>query len=292
MSKHLKLHAYIPLLFVIFLLLAACASKQAAAPNQSNAPAIAASSASSVPTATPSPSPASKVLTIGTTGELFPYVYKNTKDNKLEGYEVDVWNAISQKLGYKIEWQVAEFAGLFGLMDTGKIDTITNSISVTDARKEKYYFTTPYIYSGPQLVVKKGNDAIQTLEDLKGKKIAIVSGSAYVNYVKEADKDNKIQIVNYESGDATLNDVALGRVDATFATRASGLAQIKKTGLPLQLAGKQLSVAPAAGPFVKNEKTKTFVEQINKALQELQNDGTLTKLSVQWYTEDLSKPAP
>lgn len=272
------------LMIVILSLLTACGAKSTVAPAASEAPAAA--------TAAPTNSSeaANKVITIGTTGGFYPYVFKNTADNKLEGYEVDIWEAVGEKIGYQIDWKTAEFAGLFGLLEAGKIDTIANSIAVTDARKGKYYFAEPYVYSGAQLVVKKGNDSIKTLADLKGKKIAVQSGTNFANLVKEADKENQITVVNYESADGEFNDVALGRVDATFATRANALAQIKKTGLPLQLAGDQLTVIPAANPFVKNDTNKAFVEKVNKALETLRNDGTLAKISVKWFTEDLSKP--
>ncbi|OPH58910.1 hypothetical protein BC351_21445 [Paenibacillus ferrarius] len=232
----------------------------------------------------------SKVLTIGSTGGFYPYVFQNSETNKLEGYEVDVWTEIGKKIKYEIKWQTSEFSGLFGLLDTGKINTIANSISVTDERKKKYLFDEPYAYSGAQLVVKKGNDGIQSLENLKGKKVAIQSGTNFINFVKDFDKKGEITVVNYETAEAGFNDVALSRVDATFSTKASALATIKKTGLPLQLAGQQFNVLPAANPFLTNEDNKKLIEQVNKAFQELRKDGTLSNLSKKWFTEDLTNP--
>ncbi|UKS28862.1 amino acid ABC transporter substrate-binding protein [Paenibacillus sp. HWE-109] len=233
---------------------------------------------------------ANKVLSIGTTAGFYPYVFQNSETNKLEGYEVDVWTEIGKKIKYEIKWQTSEFSGLFGLLDTGKINTIANSISVTDERKKKYLFDDPYVYSGAQLVVKKGNDGIQSLENLKGKKVAIQSGTNFINFVKDFDKKGEITVVNYETAEAGFNDVALSRVDATFSTKASALATIKKTGLPLQLAGQQFNVLPAANPFVTNDENKQLVEQVNKAFQELRKDGTLGNLSKKWFTEDLTNP--
>lgn len=232
----------------------------------------------------------SKVLTIGSTGGFYPYVFQNSETNKLEGFEVDVWTAIGKKINYDIKWQTSEFSGLFGLLDTGKINTIANSIAVTEERKKKYLFGEPYVYSGAQLVVKKGNDQIESLENLKGKKVTIQSGTNFINFVKEFDKKGEIQVVNYETADAGFNDVALGRVDATFSTKASALATIKKTGLPLQLGGKQFNVIPAANPFLDNEENKKLQAEVNKALQELRKEGKLSEFSKKWFTEDLTNP--
>ncbi|MFD0589461.1 amino acid ABC transporter substrate-binding protein [Paenibacillus sp. GCM10027627] len=231
-----------------------------------------------------------KKLVIGSTGGFYPYVFQNSETNKLEGFEVDLWEEIAGLTGYEVEWKTSEFSGLFGLLDTGKIDTIANSIAVTEERKKKYLFSDPYVYSGAQLVVKEGNDAIQSLEDLKGKKIGIQLGTNFVNLVKEFDTKGEIEIVNYESADAGFQDVAIGRIDATFATKASALGTIQKTQLPLQLGGKQLTTIPAANPFVNKEENKELVLKVNEALQKLRDNGTLAKISEKWFTQDLTNP--
>ncbi|MBH5318731.1 amino acid ABC transporter substrate-binding protein [Paenibacillus sp. GSMTC-2017] len=231
-----------------------------------------------------------KKLVIGSTGGFYPYVFQNSETNKLEGFEVDLWEEIAKLTGYEVEWKTSEFSGLFGLLDTGKIDTIANSIAVTEERKKKYLFSEPYVYSGAQLVVKEGNTSIQSLEDLKGKKVGIQLGTNFVNLVKEFDKAGEIEIVNYESADAGFQDVAIGRIDATFATKASALGTIQKTKLPLQLGGKQLTTIPAANPFVNKEENNELVVQVNDALKKLREDGTLAKISEKWFTQNLTNP--
>lgn len=56
------------------------------------------------------------------------------------------------------------------MLETGKIDTISNQITTTPQRLEKYYFATPYVYDGAQIIVHKDNNEIKSFEDLKGKK--------------------------------------------------------------------------------------------------------------------------
>ncbi|GGG65641.1 amino acid ABC transporter substrate-binding protein [Paenibacillus radicis (ex Gao et al. 2016)] len=231
-----------------------------------------------------------KKLVIGSTGGFYPYVFQNSETNKLEGFEVDLWQEIAKLTGYEVEWKTSEFSGLFGLLDTGKIDTIANSIAVTEERKQKYLFSEPYVYSGAQLVVKQGNEAIQSLESLKGKKIGIQSGTNFANLVKEFDKKGEIEIVNYETAEAGFQDVAIGRIDATFATKASALGTINKTKLPLQLGGKQLTTIPAANPFLNNDGNKELVNQVNDALKKLRENGKLAEISEKWFTQDLTNP--
>lgn len=229
-----------------------------------------------------------KVIKIGMSGGYYPYTFKN-KDNKIDGFEVDVWNEIGKRTGYKAEFVTSSFSGLFGMLDAGKIDTIANEITITDKRKDKYLFTNAYVYSGAQMVVKKGNDSIKTLEDLKGKKIGVSLGSNYEQIIKDFDKNNEIKVVTYDNDGGMRQDVVLGRTDAMMDDKVSALAVVQENKLPLQLAGKDVQPLENAFPFVKNDENKAVVEKVNKALADMRADGTLEKLSKKWVNLDITK---
>lgn len=80
---------------------------------------------------------------VGMSGRYFPFTF--VKQDELQGFEVDVWNEIGKRNDYKVEFVTANFSGLFGLLETGRIDTISNQITITDARKAKYLFSDPYV---------------------------------------------------------------------------------------------------------------------------------------------------
>ncbi|REK75086.1 transporter substrate-binding domain-containing protein [Paenibacillus paeoniae] len=234
-----------------------------------------------------------KVVRIGTNGAFYPYSFKNTENgDKLEGYEIEIWEKIAEELDFTIEYVLTDFASLFGALESKKIDTIVNSIALSEERKTKYLFTDPYVYSGAQLVVKEENTTVNSLEDLKGKKIGLVAGNKIMlNYIKEADPEGKIEVVTYETGEGAFRDVLLGRLDATFSTKAAALAQIKKTGQPIRLAGEQFVVIPAGSPFLINDDNKAFVQEVNTTLKKLRDNGTIKQIAEKWYGEDISKPA-
>ncbi len=229
-----------------------------------------------------------KVIKIGMSGGYYPYTFKN-KENNIDGFEVDVWKEIGKRVGYKPEFVTASFSGLFGMLDAGKIDTIANEITVTDKRKEKYLFPDAYVYSGAQIMVKKGNDLIKTLADLKGKKIGVSLGSNYEQIVKDNDKSNEIKVVTYDNDGGMRQDVALGRIDAMMDDKVSALAVVQENKIPLQLAGKDVQPLENAFPFVKNDENKKVVEKVNKALADMKSDGTLTKISQKWVNIDITK---
>ncbi|MBE3686451.1 amino acid ABC transporter substrate-binding protein [Vibrio parahaemolyticus] len=222
---------------------------------------------------------------VGMSGRYFPFTF--VKQDKLQGFEVDMWDEIGKRNDYKIEYVTANFSGLFGLLETGRIDTISNQITMTEARKAKYLFADPYVIDGAQITVRKGNDSIKGVDDLAGKTVAVNLGSNFEQLLRQYDKDGKINIKTYDTG--IEHDVALGRADAFVMDRLSALELIKKTGLPLELAGEPFETIQNAWPFVNNEKGQKLQAEVNKALAEMRADGTVEKISVKWFGADITK---
>ncbi|AEX20510.1 MULTISPECIES: amino acid ABC transporter substrate-binding protein [Vibrio] len=222
---------------------------------------------------------------VGMSGRYFPFTF--VKQDKLQGFEVDMWDEIGKRNDYKIEYVTANFSGLFGLLETGRIDTISNQITMTEERKAKYLFADPYVVDGAQITVRKGNDSIKGIDDLAGKTVAVNLGSNFEQLLRKYDKDGKINIKTYDTG--IEHDVALGRSDAFVMDRLSALELIKKTGLPLELAGEPFETIQNAWPFVNNEKGQKLQAEVNKALAEMRADGTVEKISVKWFGADITK---
>ncbi|MDW2051846.1 amino acid ABC transporter substrate-binding protein [Vibrio sp. 977] len=222
---------------------------------------------------------------VGMSGRYFPFTF--VKQDKLQGFEVDMWDEIGKRNDYKIEYVTSNFSGLFGLLETGRIDTISNQITMTDERKAKYLFADPYVIDGAPITARKGNDSIKGVDDLAGKTVAVNLGSNFEQLLRQYDKDGKINIKTYDTG--IEHDVALGRADAFVMDRLSALELIKKTGLPLELAGEPFETIQNAWPFVNNEKGQKLQAEVNKALAEMRADGTVEKISVKWFGADITK---
>ncbi|MFF7709946.1 transporter substrate-binding domain-containing protein [Pseudomonas sp. NPDC007930] len=231
------------------------------------------------------------VLRVGTSGAYPPFTQRDAS-GQLAGYDVDVLNAVGAKLGYRIEWTTAEFSGLFGMLDTQRIDTIANLVSVTEARKQKYLFSTPYAYSGAQLVVKNGSP-IHTLDDLKGKTLGAMLGNNLQQYASQWNEQhgNPFTVKTYQDNSGVYGDVANGRLDAFIDSQITALVQIKAQNLPLQLGSeKKLYEIQQAFPFRNTPDDQAFAARFDQALAALAADGTLTRLSAKWVGTDVSKP--
>jgi putative S-methylcysteine transport system substrate-binding protein len=229
-----------------------------------------------------------KVIRVGTSGEYFPWCFK--KDDVLQGFEIDVWNEIGKRAGYKIEYKVSKFSGLFGMLDADQIDTIAHQISTTAQRREKYDFSETYAYSAYQFVVKK-DSTMNKPADFGGKKVGCVLGGNGEKTLRELnDKHNlNLTIVTYD-GTPMEKDVEMGRLDAAWLGAVKADTTIKKGNLDLRLAQSSTGVFEINQyPFTKDEKNKTIIEAVNKAINAMHKDGTFTRLSTKWFGIDTTK---
>lgn len=231
------------------------------------------------------PAFAQETVKVGMSGRYFPFTF--SKQDKLQGFEVDLWNEIAARSDYKVEFTTSSFSGLFGMLEAGHIDTISNQITITESRLAKYAFTTPYVTDGVQVVVRKGRDDINGIEDLKGKKVAVNLGSNFEEVLRRVDTNNEINIVTYDSG--LEQDVALGRMDAFVMDRVSASQLIKESGLPLQLAGQPFEEIKNAMPFLNKPSQIIIRDQVNKALAEMRADGKLAEISHKWFGTDITQ---
>ncbi|MDU7239985.1 ABC transporter permease subunit [Clostridium sp.] len=228
-----------------------------------------------------------KKLVVAMSGTYYPFTFLN--GDKIEGFDVDVWREIGNRLGYDIEFTTASFSGLFGLLDTNKANTISNQITVTEERKEKYLFSDPYVYSGAQIIVQEGNPkSINSFDDLKGKKVGVDLGSNYEQIIRDKDVNNEVTIVTYQNTDAAFTDLLLGRIDGVVIDKISAIVTINEKELKLELSGEPIEPVENAFPFVKNSENETLVAEVNKALNDMKEDGTFAEISNKWLKTDVT----
>ena len=228
-----------------------------------------------------------KTLKVGSTGQSFPNGYKD--NGKLTGFDVELTELIAKNLGYKVEWVTTDFSGLMGQLDSGKLDTVANAVAMTEERQQKFDFTEPYSYYGAQIVTSTKNEAIKTLDDLKGKTVSGVLGSNNLANLQKYDSKGEIEIRTYETRDGAMQDAINNRVEGYINSRPILLAEIKKNDLPLKLVGDPVAFESVGYPFAKTEKGEEIQAEFTKEIKKLKEDGTLATLSEKYFGEDITK---
>jgi cystine transport system substrate-binding protein len=223
-------------------------------------------------------------LNIGLEGDWQPFSYHDSA-NKLVGYDVEVGQNVAKKLGVEANIVEAAWDGLFAGLSSGTYDVVINGVDVTEEREKTFSFSDPYAYDHTVLVTKSDNTSIQSFEDLKGKKTANSIGSTYM----ELGEQYGATVSGVETLSETMELVKNGTVDATINAQTSVQDYLKTTGeTSLKVVDISEDATSYAIPMVKNDDNKTLVEAVNKALQELRDDGTLAKLSQKYFGADLT----
>ena len=226
----------------------------------------------------------SQTLRVGMSGSYFPFTF--VRQDVLQGFEVDVMNAVGEKAGLDVHFETMGFSGLVGALDSNRIDTIANQITMTPERVERYAFSQPYTIDGAQVVVREGNDTIHGVEDLRGHSVAVNLGSNFEQLLRELPYADEIDIRTYETN--IEQDTALGRVDAFVMDRVSAAQLIQESPLPLALAGEPFSEIRNALPFRDDEAGRELRDRVDAALTELRDEGVLAEISEKWFGMDIT----
>ncbi|MDO5657897.1 MAG: amino acid ABC transporter substrate-binding protein [Paracoccus sp. (in: a-proteobacteria)] len=225
-----------------------------------------------------------QVLRVGMSGGYFPFTF--VRQDVLQGFEVDVMNAVGEKAGMDVQFETMAFSGLIGALESGRLDTVANQITMTPERIEMFAFSQPYVYDGAQVVVREGNDTIHGVEDLRGHSVAVNLGSNFEQLLRELPYAGEIDIRTYETN--IEQDTALGRVDAFVMDRVSAAQVIQESPLPLALAGEPFSEIRNALPFRDDEAGRALRDRVDAALTELREEGVLAEISEKWFGTDIT----
>jgi L-cystine transport system substrate-binding protein len=213
---------------------------------------------------------------VGIEGTYPPFSFRGP-DNQLQGFDVDVAKEIAAKLGVKPEFITTEWSGIIAGLQAAKFDAIINQVAITPERKQVVDFSLPYVYSTPELIVRR-DDSRQfgLLEDLKGKKLGVGLGSNFETLAKSV---SGIDVKTYPGASEYLSDLAARRIDAELNDRLMIGYLLKNANLPLR-AEAVLTVGQreVAIPIRKNN--PKLLQAINDAVTALRHQGVLTKLSL------------
>ncbi len=222
-------------------------------------------------------------LVIATEGNWSPWTYHDEND-VLTGFDIEIGGLIAERLGVQPEFKEVPWESILVGVDTGAFDIACNGVGYTEERAEKFLFTDPYVYTEAVLVVRKDNEDIKTLEDLKGKKTSNSPNSTYA--LKAEEMGATVDYV--DTLGETMMMVVDGRVDATINAKGSVddyLSQHPDADIRIV---QVFAGEPVCYPLRKTAENEDLLREINEILADLRNDGTLAALSVKYFGEDLT----
>ena len=148
-----------------------------------------------------------------------PYSYLGD-DGEVTGYDIEVIKAIFEQLPqYELDLEVTEFPSILTGIDAGRYDLGINCLKSTEARREKYLFSNPYLLDRNVVVVREDNDEIQSLADFAGKSVVDLTGTIGVTQMENYNARTGADIqINYSEADYSvlLTELEDGKYDFMY----------------------------------------------------------------------------
>lgn len=230
-----------------------------------------------------------KVLKIGTEGA-YPPFNNLTSDGKLEGFDIDIANALCDEMKVKCEFVTQDWDGIIPALQAGKFDAIIASMSITPERAQKVDFTHKYYNTPPAIVAPKDTDIKGvSKEDLAGKTIGVQASTTHFNYSSKTYTDSTIK--PYPTAQEYQLDLANGRLDAANDD-ISVIEEWLKTpdGACCKIVGAITPDpeihGPGAGIAVRKGETD-LVNQFNAAIDAIRANGKYKEINDKYFNFDV-----
>ncbi|WBL14851.1 basic amino acid ABC transporter substrate-binding protein [Sutcliffiella sp. NC1] len=221
-----------------------------------------------------------KKLLMGTSADFPPF---ETRDNKGEivGFDIDLAKYIATELGYELEIQDMNFDGLVGALQANRVDFVASGMSATDTRKESVDFSDEYHRSGEMFVTLKDSE-LKGMADLEGKHIAVQLGTIQEEGAKKLAEKINLEIKVLDKVPNMIQELKSGRVDGVYLDKAVGQGYVKE----LDLAGFDDESEGTPGMAIAFPKGSELIEDFNRIIAEMQENGELAKLHQKWIAEE------
>ena len=223
---------------------------------------------------------ATKKLYVGTNAEFKPYEY--LENGEIVGFDIDLMEAIGEKLGYEIVWHNMSFDGLLPALQLNKIDAVIAGMGQTPERQKAVTFSMPYLFiEGGHNVLVNENSSFTKKEDLKGKQVGVQIGTVQEEFTINLGGIPKL----YNSWTGALLDLKNGKVDAVIIADISADEYLKNLdGI------KQIDIIfdtkPGASVAFRKGNTE-LAEKFNQALLELDSEGKYLEILKKYFPDKI-----
>jgi polar amino acid transport system substrate-binding protein len=243
-------------------------------------------------------------IRVATDQKYKPQSWYDAKEGEWKGFDVEVAQEIAKRLGVTADINHQDWEVITAGSWNDRWDVSVGSMTDTIPREKIFHFTPAYYYTPASFAVHESNTSIQNVDtDLDGKKVCVGVSTTYEDYLKgslvlgagapdfEFVVDNP-HILTFNTDTDALDQLSLGdgvRCDAAMSAQPTIQAYIDDGG-PIKLVGDPLYYEPLSIAFDKNDPVDntSLIDAVNKIVEDMHADGTLTDLSMKWYGADLT----
>lgn len=223
------------------------------------------------------------MLKVATNATYVPFEFKTKDGSDYTGYEIDVVRAVAKEMGKDVEFRNIAFDGLIPSLQSKEVDMTASGMTATKERAQKILFAAPF-YETKLAVVTRADSDIHSVDDMtKGQEIAVQVGTTAAYYAQDKGMhtrnfDHSSDIVmELKAGGAVAG--ILDKPAADYFVATDGKDQFRVVDVP------DSKVQYFAFGF--NKDNKELQQQVNKAIADLKQKGTLNELHEKWFKQPL-----
>jgi glutamate transport system substrate-binding protein len=227
-------------------------------------------------------------IKIGVKYDVPPFGFKNPQTDTIEGFDVDLGQAIADKLGVEANFIEAISDNRIPFLQDGTVDLVLSTMTINAERAQEIEFSEPYYIARGRILVPQDSD-IAGVEDLAGKKVCTALGSTYEETLKEQAPDADLRLV--DSYSECLELVQNGAVDAVSTDDVILTGMIIQDDTLKLTESEPLTTEPY-GAGIKKGDTE-FKEFVDGVLEEYKSGGSWATSYEKWvgqYTGETQSP--
>ncbi|WP_123029594.1 glutamate ABC transporter substrate-binding protein [Mycolicibacterium stellerae] len=228
-------------------------------------------------------------LIVGVDQNTFMFGYRDPASGRLEGFDIDLAREIARRIfgdPDRIDLQVVEAGQRESALDSGRVDLVVRTFSITCERKENIDFSTTYFYAKQRILARR-DSGIGSAADLSGKRVCSVSGTTSLKRV--FDLDPRPTLIGVTSWTDCLLMLQQGQVDAV-STDDVVLKGLARQDPDVDVVGESLGIEPYGVGIKKGN--DDLVRFVNGALEDIRAEGTWERLYDRWLQSLGPSPGP
>ncbi|AHG21924.1 arginine ABC transporter substrate-binding protein [Chania multitudinisentens RB-25] len=204
-------------------------------------------------------------------------------DNKIQGFDIDLANALCKEIQADCTFANQAFDSLIPGLKFKRYDAVISGMDITPEREKQVLFTQPYYDNSALFITQK--DKVADVAALKGKRVGVQNGTTHQKYL--LDKHPEITAVPYDSYQNSILDLKNGRIDAVFGDTAVVNEWLKQNTALASLGDKvadQGYFGSGLGIAVRQQNTE-LQGKFNAALEKIKQDGTYQTIYQKWFQQ-------
>jgi polar amino acid transport system substrate-binding protein len=224
-----------------------------------------------------------KTYVIGTDITFAPFEYQD-ENGDFVGIDMDLLDAIAKDQNFKYEIKALGFNAAVQALESNQVDGVIAGMSITDERKQKFDFSESYFDSGVVMGVSANNDTVKSYEDLRGKKVAVKTGTEGYSFAESISSKYGFTIVPFDDSSQMYDDVKTGNSVACFEDYPVLAFGVKQNN-GLKIVTKKEEGA-SYGFAVSKGKNQELLKMFNEGLTNIKVSGEYERIKEKYLGEN------